>query len=129
MNLREQVKDMDFQYVHLDYLLAMSDVDGGMQLVSDLIEVYLERAPRILFWVNNVVDESDYVCFKGYLKQLGEASERIGAIKLADSINIHLYGKDYALMNVQEFLTNIFNEFSMVKYELDALAVILRRLN
>lgn len=128
VTLRKQINELHFKFVHLDYLLALAETESGPQLLADLIEVYLERAPRILFWINSSVQDLDSERATVYLRQLASASERLGARHLSEEIKRHMESCEGELFE-PVFLTNIFNEFAMVKYELDVLALILHRVN
>ena len=128
--LRELTTEYKFESINIDYLLALSETEDGPQLVSQLIEVYLEHASELLDRVDTSIRENDYEIAQAFFVTFKSGSERIGASRLATVIenSFNDAGSHLEIESMRNLHSGIALEFVLVKSELGLLFKMLRKI-
>ena len=108
-SLRSRLESKRFDSLHMQYLLALADLENGEELLVDMINIYLETAREFLELATHFAHESNKPMFLQTVRQLGEGSERLGARRLTRMAQELTYTKDgFPILTALDSVTNEF---------------------
>jgi hypothetical protein len=115
-SLRYRLESKKLDSLHLQYLLALADMENGEELLVDMINIYLQTAREILELATHFAHESNKPMFLQTVRQLGEGSERLGARRLTRMAQELSNTKD--VFPILTALDSVANEFVRVEIDL-----------
>lgn len=117
--LKDRLHGRRFDSVHMQYLLALADMQNGETILVQMIGIYLQASREFLELATFFAHESNKAMFLQTIRQLGEGSERLGARRLARMAQDLNYTKEpFPILTA---LDSIANEFVRVEIELKEL--------
>lgn len=81
--LKIMASEMEMDSLHMDYLMAMCEMQDGTAIVNGLIQTYLETADDVIYWIEACAKHAELEGFRSAVSKLAVGSERVGAQGLA----------------------------------------------